>query len=280
MTSIGLISDTHFQERSFDLPQKVRDLWTGQVDLILHAGDVGELDILDQLSNIAPVVAVHGNDEPAYVTQTLPYQQVITVHGLRILLWHSHYPDPKEEMSKRAGTWGPKLSRAADFGHAAQAKIVIYGHTHVPLMQQQDGILLFNPGALASGSYFTRQAIKSVGKLQVMADGSYEIGHFDLATGQKIAVPVVSPNEDFQPVANQYQTWLVEPDLIPSIVALRQVEFENFHAIRQMLIALHKQHLSMDALISRNNLIEAVQQHPLITDNDRSNILSMLSNLK
>lgn len=279
-SSIGIISDTHFQERSFELPQKVRDLWAGQVDLILHAGDVGELDILDQLSTIAPVVAVHGNDEPEYVTKTLPYQQIITVHGLRMLLWHSHYPDTNEELAKRGGPWGPKLNRAAAFGRAAGAKIVIYGHTHIPMMMQHDGILLVNPGALASGSYFTRQALKSVCQLQVMSDGSYEIAHFDLETGQKISIGPVDPNHEFQETNSQYQTWMIEPDLISTIAALRQLEYENFHAIRQMLITLHQQRLSMEGLISRTDLIETVRQNSLLAEKDRSNALAVLRGSK
>jgi putative phosphoesterase len=56
---IGLISDTHMPQRCAALPDAVFDALKG-VDLILHAGDVGELWVLDHLSTIAPVVAVHG----------------------------------------------------------------------------------------------------------------------------------------------------------------------------------------------------------------------------
>jgi len=57
----GLISDTHMPKRWRELPPAVFDLLQG-VDLVLHAGDVGELWVLDQLSTIAPTLAVHGND--------------------------------------------------------------------------------------------------------------------------------------------------------------------------------------------------------------------------
>src|SRR5215468_1784844 len=79
---IGLISDTHMPQRCAALPRTLADVFAG-VDLILHAGDLGELWVLDLLSQFAPLVAVHGNDETADAQRELPYQQVITVGGQR-----------------------------------------------------------------------------------------------------------------------------------------------------------------------------------------------------
>jgi putative phosphoesterase len=64
---IGIISDTHMPERCAALPPALFETLRG-VDLLLHAGDVGELWVLDRLSALAPVVAVHGNDETAVQT--------------------------------------------------------------------------------------------------------------------------------------------------------------------------------------------------------------------
>jgi len=71
ITTLGLISDTHLPDRLRALPPEVFDALDG-VDLILHAGDVGTLAVLDQLSTIAPVVAVHGNDDSAEAIRELP----------------------------------------------------------------------------------------------------------------------------------------------------------------------------------------------------------------
>lgn len=60
--TIGLISDTHLPERRRTLPPALHAIFEG-VDLLLHAGDVGELRVLDELGEIAVVVAVHGNDD-------------------------------------------------------------------------------------------------------------------------------------------------------------------------------------------------------------------------
>src|SRR3712207_2339587 len=88
---IGLVSDTHMPERCAELPAALFEALRG-VDLLLHAGDVGELWVLNRLSAIAPVVAVHGNDDTPDSQRELPYQQVVAVAGRRILLCHSHYP--------------------------------------------------------------------------------------------------------------------------------------------------------------------------------------------
>lgn len=73
IASIGLVSDTHYQERLFDVPAGLEELWA-DADLILHAGDVGDLAVLDLLGTFAPTIAVHGNDEPARTKEILPSQ--------------------------------------------------------------------------------------------------------------------------------------------------------------------------------------------------------------
>src|SRR5690606_154429 len=97
---IGLLSDTHMPLRRRWLPPELPAIFA-DVDLLLHAGDVGPLSVLDELGRIAPVVAVHGNDESEEAQRQLPYQQVVSVGGVRILLWHSHFPDWDEEMAFR-----------------------------------------------------------------------------------------------------------------------------------------------------------------------------------
>src|SRR5438094_1902815 len=80
--SIGLLSDTHLPDRLEALPPALFDVFAG-VHLILHAGDVGELRVLDELSALAPVVAVHGNDDTAEAQRELPYPHAVAVAGWR-----------------------------------------------------------------------------------------------------------------------------------------------------------------------------------------------------
>src|SRR5262245_5485989 len=113
---IGLVSDTHMPDRCAALPAALLDVLKG-VDLLLHAGDVGELWVLDRLAAIAPVIAVHANDDTADAQRELPYQQVLAVAGQRIVLTHAHYPDRAQELeSRRDDAWAPKLERRAAFG--------------------------------------------------------------------------------------------------------------------------------------------------------------------
>ncbi|MFN8445290.1 MAG: YfcE family phosphodiesterase [Caldilineaceae bacterium] len=146
-TTIGLISDTHMPDRCESLPASLAAVFEG-VDLILHAGDVGELWVLDQLSQIAPVIAVHGNDDSQDAQRELPYQQVVAVGGQRILLWHSHFPDRIDEIdSRRSDELPPKFARSVQRAQRCGAQTVVFGHWHIPLLYEEAGIRIINLGA-------------------------------------------------------------------------------------------------------------------------------------
>jgi putative phosphoesterase len=101
------------------------------VQLILHAGDVGGDDILDELALIAPVQAVYGNtDDPA--DPRLGASIDIEIGGLRIHVSHGHElgaPKPETLLTRYA------------------ADVIVYGHTHQQLVVEADGRLVVNPGA-------------------------------------------------------------------------------------------------------------------------------------
>ena len=271
VSCIGLISDTHFQERLFALPDQLARVW-GTVDLVLHAGDVGDLSVLDQLGRVAPVVAVHGNDEPDMAKRDLPEQQLLMIGGLRVLLWHSHYPDPVEEQAKRKGNWGPKLDRMAARAREAGAEVLVYGHSHVPAISRHAGVTLFNPGALASSSFFTRQAVQTVGRLRVLAGGAFEVEHVDLATGQVVEMPAPDPAEDFGVLGGSYQSWMIEPELANE---LRRIQYEDVRSVVQTVIPVYRR--SFDSgFILRQDMIDAVRSSDLVSANDREKWLAVL----
>jgi putative phosphoesterase len=270
MACIGLISDTHFQERLFALPDNLARVW-GAVDLVLHAGDVGDLSVLDQLGQIAPVVAVHGNDEPEVAKRDLPEQQLLVIGGVRVLLWHSHYPDPVEERARRKGNWGPKLDRLAARTREAGAQVLMYGHSHVPAISRHAGVTLFNPGALASGSFFTRQQPQTVGRLRVLAGGAVEVEHLDLATGQVVEMPAPDPAEDFGVLGGRYQSRMIEPVLASE---LRRIQYEDVRSVLQALIPVYRRCFD-SGLILRQDLIDAVRSSDLVSANDREKWLAV-----
>ena len=122
---IGLVSDTHGLVRP-----ELHAALEG-VELILHAGDVGGDDVLDELATIAPVEAVYGNtDAPG--RPRLPQAVVRTVGGVRIHVSHGH----------ELGSPTPARLLAAYPG-----EVLVYGHTHRPLVTRVEGRLVVNPGA-------------------------------------------------------------------------------------------------------------------------------------
>lgn len=179
--TLGLISDTHYPDRCRTLPPAIFDALAG-VDLILHAGDVGALSVLDELARIAPVSAVHGNDELEGAADILPSQQVLFLAGRRLLLYHGHFPDRREELANRKiDAWMPKLTHWADLAREAGASIIVYGHTHIPWATEVNGVWLINPGAIAAGSHLVRQRLQTVARLTLDENTPPAITYINLA---------------------------------------------------------------------------------------------------
>lgn len=208
---LGLISDTHMPDRLSGLPPALFEILRG-VDLLLHAGDVGELYVLDQLSAIAPVVAVHGNDDTPAARQHLPAQQVIAIAGRRLVLFHSHYPDREQELaSRQVDEWQPRLDYRAAVTRQAGGQIGIFGHSHIPMSVHHDGVLLVNPGAIASGGYTTRQQRQTVALLAILDSGEAQVAHSDLANPERHCDFQHDLAIGFTALARRFNTPIVEP---------------------------------------------------------------------
>jgi uncharacterized protein len=104
-----------------------------RADLILHAGDFTAAAVLRELEAYAPVEAVFGNmDEPA-LQAALPERRVVEVGDTRIGL--VHIPGPRVGREERLIAWFPRCDA------------VVYGHTHVPQLEQHRGVWILNPGS-------------------------------------------------------------------------------------------------------------------------------------
>ena len=119
---IGIISDTHGLVR----PQAIEAL--EGVDMILHAGDIGNQQVLDTLNNIAPVVAVRGNNDKGDWAQALSDWEVVEVEKVSIYMLH----DVKEIDVSPSG---------------AGFHVVVSGHSHKPSVEERRGVLYVNPGS-------------------------------------------------------------------------------------------------------------------------------------
>ena len=223
MACAGLISDTHLPQRCLALPPALFSIFRG-VDLILHAGDVGELRVLDELSRLAPVVAVHGNDETREAQRELPYHQIVSLAGQRIFLWHSHFPDRVDEMlSRYDDALPPKLAHSVGRGQRAEAHVVVFGHWHIPLVYQHEGVTVINPGAIASGNAISRQLRSTVALLFVLDDGSLVVRHVLLAQPERSVVVDFDVAAGFQAAWRHYNASILVPALEAIVPQLQKV---------------------------------------------------------
>lgn len=215
MARLALISDTHLPVRLAELPAPIFKLLDG-CDLVLHAGDVGALETLDQLAGIAPVVAVRGNDWFTDSADALPLEQLVAVEEERILLWHGHFEDRSDELAWRgAADWPDIFDRLSSRARARGASIVVTGHTHIPLAREHDGLLLVNPGAIAPGNAFLVQMLRSVAILELSGKGrDPEVTHVDIDTGEPFVFEL-DPRETFDVVARRVQRTLLSEAIRP-----------------------------------------------------------------
>ena len=119
---VGIISDTHGLLR-----QEALEALAG-VDRIVHAGDVGREDILAALEAIAPVTVVRGNVDYDPWARRLPLTAVLEIAGIAIYTLHD-------------------IGRLDIDPQAAGMHVVVYGHSHLPRVEERDGVMYLNPGS-------------------------------------------------------------------------------------------------------------------------------------
>ena len=104
-------------------------------DLIVHAGDWKSMDVYRTLSNFAEVKGVYGNVDPGDVKENFPSQQIVEVSGHRIGIVHGHGEKKTTE------------KRALEAFELEEVDVVIFGHSHIPMVRYFKNILLMNPGS-------------------------------------------------------------------------------------------------------------------------------------
>lgn len=160
MTTIGVISDTHIRAGGARvMPQRVWELFA-DVSLILHGGDLTHERVLTELETIAPVLAVHGNNDTWELNQRLPTSRRITVESCVLGMTHGDVtaggiarvaPLPFEgNRHTAANAW-------SHFAHDGDVSCVVFGHSHRPLCQWHEAedrrVLFFNPGSPTDKRY-------------------------------------------------------------------------------------------------------------------------------
>ncbi len=130
---IGVVSDTHIPARAKSLPLAAWRAISG-CELLLHAGDVLDPAVLEEMSNVAPVRAVMGNGDGADLrswgaTDTMSME----VEGVRISMVHDS--GASKGRAARLRKWFP------------EARVAVFGHSHLPVIEEAEGLLLLNPGS-------------------------------------------------------------------------------------------------------------------------------------
>jgi len=149
---IGLVADTHIAQEGVQLPPEVFCAFR-DVQLILHAGDIYALSVLDQLETLAPLVAVRGYPDPRTPDRRLADgPSLVEIEGVRIGLVHDiNWPGPPIKFDKRGGLelCGQSLENALMRKFGAIADVVVFGDTHEPVIVQHENKLFVNPGSPA-----------------------------------------------------------------------------------------------------------------------------------
>ena len=163
---IGLLSDTHIPEAVKELPMpELRAAFKG-VDLIMHGGDIYYRSVLDNLAEIAPVIAAQGDDDfgSTLMDERVKERHILNIEGHCIWLVH--------ERPKMFTPPPPPHRRAYEFRNIEVPEIVVFGHQHKTIVESYEDLLLVSPGSPTFLHY--RQGLGTVGILNI-ADGKVDV---------------------------------------------------------------------------------------------------------
>jgi putative phosphoesterase len=139
--TLGVISDTHVNPRGGRrMPMEALDLFERfRVGLIAHLGDINCEDVLYQLADVAPVLAVHGNNDNPFLKRQLPEEVTFTVGPYSVGAIH--------------GFQGITARQTAIQTFAGKVDLCLYGHSHIPKIERVDETIFFNPGSATDRRY-------------------------------------------------------------------------------------------------------------------------------
>jgi putative phosphoesterase len=137
MTTIGLVSDTHLPRFGCALPRALEaGLRAANVSRILHLGDMTEPLAIELLEAIAPLDAVAGNNDPDEIRTRYGRRKVVTIGGVRIGMVHG-------DAGRAASTHENAIAAFA----GDSVSVILYGHSHRPVVDRRDGLIVANPGS-------------------------------------------------------------------------------------------------------------------------------------
>ena len=168
---VACIADTHGAPHTRTI-EHLRQL---APDAIIHAGDIGDLAVLDELRAIAPLHAVRGNIDTR--ARDLPEVIALSIGALRVLVIH-------------IAVAGPYLrADVAKLAREHRASLVVCGHSHVPFIGLHRGITVFNPGSVGPRRFSLPIVL---GKIDFEPTGKVRLAHLDCETGKPWLPPAAA----------------------------------------------------------------------------------------
>ena len=131
--TVGLISDTHVPKHTRSIPKRVFEIFKN-ADYIIHAGDLVDLTVIDELEQIAPVLAVQGNMDGLEVNNAFPTLNSMKIFDWKIGVMH----DPGVDFG---------LDKSREIVQHNRFNVFVFGHTHTAFNSWEEKILYINPGS-------------------------------------------------------------------------------------------------------------------------------------
>ena len=131
--TMGLISDTHIPVRAKKIPKKVLEVFE-KVDFIIHAGDLVQLSVIDELEQLAPVLAVYGNMDGPEIRGKLPKLNSVKVFDWKMGVMHD-----------AGALFG--MGKMREIAKKNDFNVLVYGHTHNSSIKWEGDTLFINPGS-------------------------------------------------------------------------------------------------------------------------------------
>ncbi|WP_219834522.1 metallophosphoesterase [Paenibacillus sp. R14(2021)] len=136
---VVVVSDTHMTRMAKKLPDRlIHEL--GDADAILHAGDWMTMAVWDMLRAYADTDGVAGNNDGSDIEAKFGSRKIVTLGGVRIGLVHGHIGTGRRDDTE---------TNAFKSFIPGSVDVIVFGHSHVPVKHERDGVLLFNPGSAA-----------------------------------------------------------------------------------------------------------------------------------
>ena len=131
---IGIISDTHIAKH-FETIDNFIDKNLSEVDMIFHLGDFKSIEVVDRIKNKKKFIGVSGNNDDRSITNSLSEKEIIEIEGWKIGLFHG------------CGNAKTTLENTINEFKENTPDIIVFGHSHVPIIKTENGVLLLNPGS-------------------------------------------------------------------------------------------------------------------------------------